>query len=89
MMATAEMTPIQKPGTAFSWGRNDMKSARATEPPSTTEIGMSFSVLRFSVASPAERSFKSRNEARKLSMMVGIAFTRLMIPPAATAPAPM
>src|SRR5687768_2105125 len=25
MMATAEMTPIQNPGTAFSWGRNDMK----------------------------------------------------------------
>ena len=31
----------------------------------------------------------SRKEARKLSMIVGMAFTRLMIPPAATAPAPM
>ena len=38
---------------------------------------------------PRRRSFRSRNEARKLSMIVGIALMRLMMPPAATAPAPM
>ena len=44
MMATAERTETPSPGTALSWGRKDMKRARATEPPSTTEIGMSRSV---------------------------------------------
>src|SRR5688572_21957330 len=89
MMATAEMAPIQNPGTALSWGRKDMKRARATEPPRTMEMGMSLSVRRFSAASPAEESFMSRKDARKLSRMVGSALTRLMMPPAATAPAPM
>ena len=89
MIATAERTARPRPGTALSWGRKAMKTARATEPPSTTEIGRSRSVRRRSARLARAESRRSRKEARKLSTMVGIAFTRLMIPPAATAPAPM
>ena len=90
MMATAERIDTAKPGTALSWGRKAMNTARATEPPRTMEMGMSRSVRRCDVRPAASRvSRRSRKEARKLSMIVGMALTRLMIPPAATAPAPM
>ena len=89
MMDTAEIRAGPIPGTVRSCGRNDMNTARATDPMRTTEIGMSRSVRRRSSAPPIPVSRRSRNDARKLSMIVGIALTRLMIPPAATAPAPM
>ena len=76
-MASAERTAIPIPGTALSWGRNDMNTASPIEPPSTSEMGRSRSVRRFWGASPAEVSLRSRNDARKLSMMVGIALSEV------------
>ena len=89
MMATADRSATPKPGTTWSWGRNVMKRARATDPPSTTVMGRSRSVRSRASPPPCDVSRRSRKEARKESMIVGRAFTRLMIPPAATAPAPM
>ena len=86
VIAERRLTP--KPGTALSWGRNAMKSVSASEPPRTSESGRSRSV-RGRAAAPSSESRRSRKEARKESMIVGIALTRLMMPPAATAPAPM
>ena len=89
MMATAERMDTAIPGTALSWGRNAMKTASAIDPTSTIEMGMSLSVRRRCCPSPSAVSRRSRKEARKLSTIVGMAFIRLMMPPAATAPAPM
>ena len=88
-MMTAESSATNTPGTACSCGRNAMKSARPSEPKITS--------LKRQVALGAPRwgavavlvARRSRNDGRNESTMVGIAFTRLMMPPAATAPAPM
>ena len=89
MIATADRTAMPTPGTAWSCGRNDMKSGqgqRSAEHDRDRDVALGAPPL--GTASPARRR-RSRNDARKLSTMVGMALTRLMIPPAATAPAPM
>src|SRR5438093_1880023 len=63
MIASAERRLTPRPGTALSWGRKVMKRARAIDPPSTIEIGMSRSV-RGRASSPAPESRRSRKEAR-------------------------
>ena len=89
MIATADRRPTPSPGTAWSCGRKVMKSARASEPPSTSEIGRSRSVRGRRAPPRPSSARRSRKDARKESRMVGIALMRLMMPPAATAPAPM
>ena len=88
-IATADSTPIHTPGTARSCGRNDMNSTSTSEPATTTDSGRSRSVRGLRSSPPCDRSWRSRNEERNESRIVGSAFSRLMMPPAATAPAPM
>ncbi len=88
-MARAERIPTPRPGTTRIWGRKLMKRIRRTDPPSTTVIGMSRSVRRRAAPSPRAAFRKSRKEAPNDSTIVGRPFTRLMMPPAATAPAPI
>ena len=72
-----------------SWGTSVMVRASVTQPASTTVMGMSCSVRATMPGASRPGSRMSRNEERNESMMVGIARARLMIPPAATDPAPM
>ena len=88
-MARAERKPTPRPGTTRIWGRKLMTRIRSNDPPRTTVIGMSRSVRGRLVASPRAVALRSRNDALKDSTMVGRAFSRLMMPPVATAPAPM
>ena len=67
-----------------------MKRASATQPPSTTVIGRSRSVRgRDAALAPRGEPQVPEGGAGNESTMVGSAFRRLTIPPAATAPAPM
>ena len=89
MMATAERTRHAEAGHGLELGQERHEHGqghRAAEHDRDRDVALR-AALR--PAPPAPVSRRSRKEARKLSMIVGIAFTRLMMPPAATAPAPM
>jgi len=84
-------TTISRADTRFTWsgGDSQMSTTSSTEPPTTTLIGRSRSVRGTSTTTPRRLARKVRTLRRKASTMLGIERTRLISPPAATAPAPM
>ena len=70
-----------------SFGATARNSARSSDPPSTTTIGMSRSV-RIRAAAPA-RAPKSLNPSRADATIVGMVRASVIKPAASTAPAPM
>ena len=83
------MTMRMAPST-FMWsGRATMIATMSTAmPPNTTFIGMSWSVRCGSTAAPRAIP-TSLSPSRSPCQMTGSERNRLMMPPAATAPAPM
>jgi hypothetical protein len=74
-----------------SVGANVIAASSTTMPPATSFIGKSWSVRGTSrpAAVSARATRKSRSPSRIPRQMVGSDSTRLINPPAATAPAPM
>ncbi len=74
----------------WSWGISMMMAIRATMPPATSLSERSWSVRATAAPAPFPlRPLKSARPPFKPCQIVGSERNRLMMPPAATAPAPM
>ena len=90
MIAIAERRATPNPGHHLELGQEGHEEGEGHRAPEHhRDRDVALGPAPWLAPCPAEVRRRSRKDARKESRMVGIAFARLMIPPAATAPAPM